>query len=95
MRYVFAVIANDPSRVVRRHVARNFCQSLALLAGLGEFRHAAKDNDSVMIEEDGSLPEKTKEAKKSEVDNMIRALRKDREVGRSDVLRECLMPVIL
>jgi transcription initiation factor TFIID subunit 2 len=96
MRYFFAVMAHDSSRVIRRHVARNACHSLALLFSMGELKAATKDNDSLLIEEDGSMPpEKAKEAKKSEVDLMIRAFRKDRELGKSEVLREFLMPVAL
>ena len=53
----------------------------------------AKDNELLLIEEDGTGT--PKEAKKSEVELMIRALRKDREVGKSDVLREYIMPIIL
>ncbi|KAG1886857.1 uncharacterized protein F5891DRAFT_1200569 [Suillus fuscotomentosus] len=71
MRYVLAIMANDPSRVVRRHVARSACQSLALLVSMGEMKNSIKDTESLLIEEDGSLPEKSKEAKKSEVDMMI------------------------
>jgi transcription initiation factor TFIID subunit 2 len=96
MRYFFAVMAHDSSRTIRRHVARNACHSLALLYTMGEFKATSKDNDNLLIEEDGSVPpEKMKDAKKSEVDLMIRALRKDRELGKSEVLREFLMPLVL
>ncbi|EJC98793.1 uncharacterized protein FOMMEDRAFT_161628 [Fomitiporia mediterranea MF3/22] len=95
MTYIFAVIANDSSRAVRRQVARNMCESLALLASIGEIKAPAKETESLLIEEDGTAPDKAKESKKSEVDLMIRALRKDREVGKSDILRTCVMPVIL
>ncbi|KAI5120798.1 hypothetical protein M0805_002425 [Coniferiporia weirii] len=95
MRYIFAIIANDPSRMVRRHVARNVCESLAVLAAIGEIKQASKESESLLIEEDGSVPDKAKESKKTETELMIRALRKDKEVGKSEVLRECVMPVIL
>jgi transcription initiation factor TFIID subunit 2 len=96
MRYFFAVMAHDASRTVRRHVARNACHSLALLFAMGELKAAAKDADALLIEEDGSgAPDRAKEAKKSEVDQMIRAFRKDRELGKSEVLREFLMPLAL
>ena len=93
MRYILATLANDSSRTVRRHVARNVCESLALLASIGEIKHASKDNESLLIEDDGTGT--PKEAKKSEVEMMIRALRKDKEVGKSDVLRDYVMPIIL
>lgn len=95
MRYVLAVMANDPSRVVRRHVARCACQSLALLVSMGEMKNALKDSESLLIEEDGSMPPQAKEAKKSDVDLMIKVLRKDREIGKNEILREFLMPIIL
>ncbi|KIJ22155.1 hypothetical protein PAXINDRAFT_6271 [Paxillus involutus ATCC 200175] len=95
MRYVLAVMANDPSRVVRRHVARCACQSLALLVSMGEMKNALKDSESLLIEEDGSIPPQAKETKKSEVDMMIKVLRKDREIGKNEALREFLMSIAL
>jgi transcription initiation factor TFIID subunit 2 len=95
MRYVLAVMANDPSRVIRRHVARNACHSLALLVQMGEMKSTLKESESLLIEEDGSLPEKTKESKKSEMEAMIKVLRKDREVGKNEALREFMMPIAL
>lgn len=95
MRYILSVIANDTSRVVRRHVARNACYSLALLVQMGEMKTGLKDNESLLIEEDGNAPEKAKESKKSELDVMIKILRKDREVGKNEALREFLMPIAL
>ncbi|KAI8981206.1 hypothetical protein BD414DRAFT_93257 [Trametes punicea] len=94
MRYVLAVMANDSSRIIRRHVARNACQSLALLVTMGEMK-TPKETDSLLIEEDGNGAEKAKENKKSEIDLMIKALRKDREVGKNEAIREFLMPIAL
>ncbi|KAG9313991.1 hypothetical protein JVU11DRAFT_4768 [Chiua virens] len=95
MRYVLAVMANDPSRVIRRHVARCACQSLALLVSMNEMKNGLKDSESLLIEEDGSMPPQAKEVKKSDVDLMIKVLRKDREIGKNEVLREFLMPIAL
>lgn len=95
MLYVLAVMANDPSRVIRRHVARSACQSLALLVSMGEMKQSMKEQESLLIEEDGSLPEKAKEAKKSDVEMMIKVLRKDRDIGKNEVMREFLMPIAL
>ncbi|KAJ7750340.1 hypothetical protein B0H16DRAFT_1550372 [Mycena metata] len=95
MNYVLAVMANDPSRVVRRHVARNACQSLALLVHMGEMKLNSKDSESLLIEEDGSIPEKNKESRRSEIDAMIKALRKDKEVGKNEMFRELMMPIAL
>lgn len=95
MRYVLAVAAGDSSRAVRRHVARNACQSLALLVTMGELKNSAKESESLLIEEDGSAQDKTKEAKKSEVDSVVRTLRKDKEVGKNEMIREFLLPIAL
>lgn len=95
MKYIFAIIASDPSRVVRRHVAINACHSFALLMYMGEMKGSSKDTEALLIEEDGSIPEKSKESKKSDVELMLKVLRKDKEVGKNDVLREFLMPLLL
>ncbi|KAG5645341.1 hypothetical protein DXG03_006403 [Asterophora parasitica] len=95
MRYVLAVMANDPSRMIRRHVARSACQSLALLVQMGEMKASLKETESLLIEEDGTLPEKVKQSKKNELDAMIKVLRKDREIGKNEILREFLMPIAL
>ena len=95
MKYMFAVIAGDPSRVIRRHVAINACHSLALLVYMGEMKGSSKDAETLLIEEDGSIPEKLKENKKSDVELMLKVLRKDKEVGKNDTLREFLMPLLL
>ena len=94
MRYIITVMASDSSRIVRRHVARSACQSLALLVSMGEMK-TPKESDAVMIEEDGNGGEKVKENKKSEVETMIKALRKDREVGKNEVIREFLMHIAM
>ncbi len=96
MSYVFAVIANDPSRIVRRHVARNTFESLAILATVGEMKSTGKETESLLIEEDGTTPDsKGKDLKKGETDLMIRAIRKDKEVGKSEFLREFVAPLAL
>ncbi|KXN88910.1 Transcription initiation factor TFIID subunit 2, partial [Leucoagaricus sp. SymC.cos] len=68
---------------------------LALLVQMGEMKTSLKDTESLLIEEDGNAPEKAKESKKSELDLMIKVLRKDREVGKNEALREFLMPIAL
>ncbi|KAJ6520284.1 hypothetical protein C8R45DRAFT_55863 [Mycena sanguinolenta] len=95
MNYVLAVMAHDPSRTVRRHVARNACHSLALLVQMGEMKLNSKDPESLLIEEDGSIPDKNKESRKSEIEAMIKALRKDKEVGKNEIFRELMMPIAL
>jgi len=62
---------------------------------MGEMKNSMKDSESLLIEEDGSVPEKAKENKKSDVDFMIKVLRKDREIGKNEVMREFMMPIAL
>ncbi|KAF4611399.1 hypothetical protein D9613_004170 [Agrocybe pediades] len=95
MRYILAVMAHDSSQVIRRHVARNACYSLALLVQMGEMKAASKEAETLLIEEDGNGQEKAKESKKSEMDTMLKILRKDREVGKNEVFREFLMPIAI
>lgn len=95
MQYILAVMANDSSRTVRRHVARSACYSLAILFQTGELKSGSKDSDPLLIEEDGSRPEQAKEFRKSEVEAMIKVLRKDKEIGKNEVLRKYLMPIAL
>ncbi|KAL4251521.1 Transcription initiation factor TFIID subunit 2 [Abortiporus biennis] len=95
MQYVLAVMAHDSSRVIRRHVARNACQSLALLVTMGEMKTSVKESESLLIEEDGTPQENKKESKKSDMDIVIKALRKDREVGKNEAIREFLIPIAM
>ncbi|KIY52676.1 hypothetical protein FISHEDRAFT_63651 [Fistulina hepatica ATCC 64428] len=95
MRYIFSVIANDPSRAVRRAVARGACVSLALLVQMGDIRTGSREAETLLIEEDGTTMDRQTEAKKSETETAIKALRKDKEVGKNEVLREWLFPLIL
>lgn len=94
MQYVLAVMAGDSSRAIRRHVARSACQSLALLVTMGEMKTSAKDSENLLIEEDGTTQEK-KENKKSDIELLIKALRKDREVGKNEAIREYLIPIAM
>ncbi|TFK56505.1 hypothetical protein OE88DRAFT_1689584 [Heliocybe sulcata] len=96
MAYILSVMAHDSCRVVRRHVAKNAVQSLALLVSMGEMKTSLKESESLLIEEDGAATEKAKDpTKKSDVDVMMKVLRKDREVGKNEVVREYLMPLAL
>ncbi|EAU92262.2 TATA-binding protein associated factor Taf2 [Coprinopsis cinerea okayama7 len=69
--------------------------NLALLAQMGEMKSAIKESESLLIEEDGNGQERMKESKRSELDVMLKILRKDRELGKNEVVREFLLPVAL
>jgi hypothetical protein len=77
MNYVLVAMAHDLSRIARRFVARCGCLSFALLVQMGGMRLNPKDPES-LIEEDDSIPGKNKELRKSEMDTMVKALRKDK-----------------
>ena len=95
LKYLLAIVSRDSSRVVARHVASNMCESLAIQFVIGEIRMTSKEPESILIEEDATKPEVNKEAKKSETDLMIKTLRKDKEIGKNQVLRKTLMKMML
>ena len=85
---------HDPSRQIRRHIARNMCESLAILYSIGDIKSVAKE-ESVLIEEDGSTPEKNREPRKTDPELMYKSLRRDKDIGKNEVLRESIMPILL
>ncbi len=85
MRYVLAVTTHDSSRIIRQHASRIACQSLAFLVTMGEMK-TPKKTDALLIEYDGNGSEKFKENRKSEMDMMIKGLRKDREMGKNEAI---------
>jgi len=95
LKYIFSVMMNDSSARIRRNVARSICESLALLFTIGEIKTVAKDGDSLLIEEDGAAPERSQDARKQDPDQMLKSLKKDKEIGRNEVLRELIMPLLL
>lgn len=95
LKYLLAVVSRDSSRVVARHVASNMCESLAIQFVIGEIRMASKEPEPILIEEDATKPEVAKETKKSETDLMIKTLRKDKEIGKNQVLRKNIMQMML
>lgn len=95
LKYLLAIIAKDSSRVISRYVASNMCESLAIQFTIGEIKMPPKEPESILIEEDATKPEISKEPKKSEVDLMIKTLRKDKEIGRNPIMRKSLMSMML
>ena len=93
MRYILTVMANDPSRIVRRQVARWACQSLPLFHAMGDLKDPIKKSKSLLVEEDGANQENKKEPKKA--DDMHRALRKNEELGKNEVFRKFVLPIIM
>ena len=86
-------MAHDPSRVVRRAVARWACQSLPLFHAMGELKDPVKKAKSLLVEEDGASQESKKEPKKG--DDMQRALRKNEELGKNEVFRKSVLPIVM
>lgn len=95
IKYIIAVICRDSSLLVSRHVASSMCESLAIQFAIGEIKMPAKEPEPILIEEDATKPEVAKEPKKSELDLMIKTLRKDKEIGRNATLRKNLMVMML
>jgi transcription initiation factor TFIID subunit 2 len=94
LRYLLVTLQHDSSRIVRRHVARAMLESIMLQLALGDIKSSKEE--SVLVEEDGSALDKANTAaKKSEVNGLIKTLRKDREFGKSDAFRELIAPLLL
>ncbi|KAG9000448.1 hypothetical protein FRB94_005418 [Tulasnella sp. JGI-2019a] len=93
IRYVMTIIANDSSRVIRRHVARGLCESLGILFVIGDIPWVGARQD-VLIEDDGATPlAERKTPQRKELDAMSKSVRQ--AVGRALSLRECIMPIVL
>jgi transcription initiation factor TFIID subunit 2 len=95
MNYMFTVIMHDSSTLIRRRIARGLCESLALLFSVGEIKSISKDGESLLIEEDSTAPDRSLEARRSDPKAMVKSLQKDKEIGKNEVLREGIMPVLL
>ncbi|KAG8894105.1 hypothetical protein FRB99_001519, partial [Tulasnella sp. 403] len=94
IRYIMSVIANDSSRIIRRHVARGACESLGILFAIGDIPWAGSKAQDILIEEDGSTPvAEKKNPRKKELETMTKSIRSG--AGRAASLRECIMPIIL
>ena len=75
-RYIFAVIASDPSRILRRLVAHAAIASLGILEAVGDIRYSAKDGEKpVLIGEDGAFLTNTKQATRDEAEQAIKAIK--------------------
>jgi transcription initiation factor TFIID subunit 2 len=95
MNYMFAVIMHDPSTLIRRRVARGLCESLAMMFSVGEIKGVSKEGESLLIEEDTNAPDRSLEARRSDPKVMVKSLQKDKEIGKNEVLRGGLMPILL
>ena len=93
-RYIFAVIASDSSRIVRRFVARATITSLGILEAVGDIRYNAKDGEKpVLIEEDGAFPANAKQARRGDAEQALKAIRKD--AGKQKGIRDIFIPTFL
>ncbi|KAG8886099.1 hypothetical protein FRB98_001473 [Tulasnella sp. 332] len=93
IRYVMAIIANDSSRVIRRHVARGLGESLGILFVIGDIPWVGARQD-VLIEDDGTTPlAERKTPQRKELDAMSKSVKQ--AVGKALSLRECIMPIVL
>jgi transcription initiation factor TFIID subunit 2 len=95
MNYMFTVVVHDSSTYIRRRIARGLCESLALLYSIGEIRSVSKEGESLLIEEDSSIPDKSLEARRNDPRAMIKSFQKDKEIGRNEILRENIMTILL
>ena len=88
------MIASDPSRIVRRFVARAAITSLGILEAMGDIRYSAKDGEKpVLIEEDGAFSTNAKQARRGEAEQALKAIRRD--AGKQKGVREIFIPTFL
>jgi transcription initiation factor TFIID subunit 2 len=93
-RYIFAIISNDCSRIVRRFVARAAIASLGILEAVGDIRAGPKEGEkSVLIEEDGFNALNSKQSKRGDAEAALKAIRKD--AGKQKGIREIFIPTFL
>jgi transcription initiation factor TFIID subunit 2 len=95
MNYMFTVVMHDSSTFIRRRVARGMCESLALLFSVGEIKSVSKEGESLLIEEDSAAPDRSIDARRSDPKAMVKSLQKDKEIGKNEVLRDGIMPILL
>lgn len=68
--------------------------SLGILEAVGDIRYTAKDGEKpVLIEEDSSVPQNLKQARKGEVELALKAIRRD--AGKQKGVREIFIPTFL
>ena len=95
MNYMFTVAMHDSSTLIRRRVARGMCESVALLFSVGEIKSVSKEGESLLIEEDSATPDKSLDTRRSDPKSMVKSLQKDREIGKNEILREGIIPILL
>ncbi|KAI7963119.1 hypothetical protein MJO28_001213 [Puccinia striiformis f. sp. tritici] len=88
IRYMFIVLRDDPSLLVRRRLAMGLVQCLPILVLIEELGMEPSDHNFSVIEE--SHPVNTQKFDHKTVTKHLRA-----EVGRALILRECIMSVML
>jgi len=62
---------------------------------MGKLKTSVKESESLLIEEDGSAQDKTKESKKSKVDSLVRTLRKEKKAGKNEMIQKFLIPIAM
>lgn len=89
--YLFAVVARDPSRVVRRHVARSLTEALLMALETGAVHGGTSVQQARAEDPSGTMFENSR-AVEAAVEVNIKALRND--VGKSKVMRSGIMSVL-
>ena len=87
--YLFAVIENDQSPIVRRHVAQSLIYSMPLLAAIDDLGIAAASDALIEIEE---IEDLAQEAPKFNSEFALEALRK--EYGKIEIIGDILMQLL-
>ncbi|KAK0529562.1 hypothetical protein OC835_004301 [Tilletia horrida] len=101
--YIFGVLREDPSRTLRRALARGICESLAVELACGEFGDATECLPEMPLIEEGDAEEReaakmaaelqAQKEYKAQTDSNFRTLR--REIGRSAAVRDGFLGALL
>ncbi|KAE8216640.1 hypothetical protein CF327_g222 [Tilletia walkeri] len=101
--YLFGVLREDPSRSLRRALARGICESLAVELACGEFGDATETLPEMPAVEEGNAEEREAARQAAELqalrknraqtDSNFRTLR--REIGRSAAVRDGFLGALL
>lgn len=95
VRYLFSVLRDDESRVLKRALSKSICEGLAVAIATGDSAGApgSRPGDSLVEETSGGDLAAADMARDKEMENTLRSLR--REVGRSAAVREGFLSSLL
>lgn len=93
VRYIFAALQSDDSRLVKRSLAKALCEGIAIAIATGDVTATQRAGDAVIEDTTAGSLDAADRARDKEMDANLRSLR--REVGRSAAVREGFLGALL